>query len=187
MSKRSRWCVAVVTAVLCGCNRSAVPDAGARPEVLLTANDLASLGVKVDASQGNAHVERPQGRVEVNYEYRHEGVALANSLNLETTPAAAQRFYDDMLAGQQEILARDNLKMGSCPPNADRDKILAWGELGACFEVNNDKGPAGFFLQAKKGLRIYLLMVFSPDIEALQPKVLALAAARLDALAAYQP
>lgn len=162
-------------------------DAGAKPELLLTAEDLASLGVKVDASKGNAHVDRPEGRVEVNYEYRHEGVALASSLNLEASPAAAQKFYDGMLSGQQEILARDNLKMGSCPPNPDRDRILAWGEQGACFEVNNDQGPAGFFLQAKKGQRIYLLMVFSKDIEALQPKVLALAASRLDALAAYQP
>jgi hypothetical protein len=159
------------------------PPVGA--DLLFTAKDLMQLGVRAEPSRGVLHVDHPEGgRVEVNYEYKFEGIAVASSLNIEVDAPKAQHFYDDMLSGQQTILAHDNLKMASCHLGPG---FVPVGETRICFEIENDTGPVGFFMQFKRGTRIVLVMVFSPGIAELEPKIVKLVTSRLDALWALQP
>jgi hypothetical protein len=188
LSGPTRHALVILMAVACHRDGTQT-DAGRGGEAkLVTARDLEAAGVTVDASQGRFHVDRPEGgRVEVNYEYKGQGVALASSLNIETDAKAAQVFYDDTLAGQQTILGRQGLTMGSCATSPAREALLTWGDMGACFEVLNADGPVGFFVQAKKGARVMMLMVFAKGIAGLEPKLLAAAADRLPSLEAYMP
>jgi hypothetical protein len=175
--------------LLLACHRGGSADAGKPPDPNLTAADLAEVGLRVDVGQGNAHVERPEGgRVEVDYQYHVDSIALASSLNIEVDAQKAQVFYDDTLSGQQLILGRQGLTMRPCAKSHDLEKLVAWGGQADCMDVlKKDGAVVGFFLLAKHAPRVYLMMAFAPGIDAVEPKLLERVVGRLDALAVYQP